>query len=227
MDTPQWAPGVQRWGRGPPAPWWQRVESSRRAPSCVGSFKMVRLQRLEVGLCPLFCLWSATFTEPPQGVRLRDSRQITEWVRAIAAPIVRALGLELVEVECVGQGVRTVLRVFIDKPGGVTVSDCEQVHLSLGHALDVEDPIPHAYTLEVSSPGLDRPLKRREDYRRALGQSVSIKLRHPLDGQWRLVGRLVDMEDAGVTLIRSNQKTCETIMVEWADIAEARREVEF
>ncbi|MBI4401603.1 MAG: ribosome maturation factor RimP [Nitrospirae bacterium] len=168
-----------------------------------------------------------TCTEPPRGARLRDFQQTIECVRAIAAPIVRALGLELVEVECVGQGARTILRVCIDKPGGVTLSDCEQVHLSLGHALDVEDPIPHAYTLEVSSPGLDRPLKRREDYRRALGQQVSIKLKHPLDGQWRVVGRLVDMQDTGVTLTRANQKSSETIMVEWADIAEARREVEF
>src|SRR2546421_6581430 len=78
----------------------------------------------------------------------RDARPLAERVRAIAAPIIRALALELVEVQCAGHGTRTVIRVFVDKPGGVVVSDCEQVHLSLGHALDVEDPIPHAYTLE-------------------------------------------------------------------------------
>jgi len=119
----------------------------------------------------------------------RDARPLAERVRAIAAPIIRALALELVEVQCAGHGTRTVIRVFVDKPGGVVVGDCEQVHLSLGHALDVEDPIPHAYTLEVSSPGLDRPLRRREDFQRSVGKLVSVKLRRPHNGQWRVVGR--------------------------------------
>ena len=87
--------------------------------------------------------------------------QIAQAVRSIATPIVRALDLELVDVECTGQGARTMVRVFIDKPNGVNVSDCEQVHVSLSHALDVQDPIPHTYTLEVSSPGLDRPRVRK------------------------------------------------------------------
>ncbi len=145
--------------------------------------------------------------------------------------------------DCLGQGARTLLRVYIDKPEGVTLDDCEQVHQSLGHALDVEDPIPHAYTLEVSSPGLDRPLKRREDYRRSLGKLVSLKLRRPFDGQWRVVGRLIDVSDEGVTLFvpplnqgraaqqasqRSIQhQTQPTTQIDWEGIAEARLEVEF
>ncbi len=169
----------------------------------------------------------------------RESRHIAERVRAIADPIVRALALELVDVDCLGQGGRTLLRVYIDKPGGVTLSDCEQVHLSLGHALDVEDPVPHAYTLEVSSPGLDRPLKRRDDYARSLGKLVSLKLRQPCEGQWRVVGRLVEVSDRGVTLSlppahqgRAGQPAIQpttqpTTQIDWERIAEARLEVEF
>lgn len=152
---------------------------------------------------------------------------MVESVRAIATPIVRSLGLELVDLESSGQGSRMVLRVFIDKPGGVTLSDCEQVHHSLGHALDLEDPIPHAYTLEVSSPGLDRPFKVREDYRRSLGKTVRLKLKHPYQGQWRLVGRLVNESDAGVTVVLARAKSQQNINLEWEAIAEGRLEIEF
>ena len=165
--------------------------------------------------------------EEPGGVTGRESWQVAERVRAIAAPIVRALDLELVEVECTGQGPRTLLRVFIDKPGGVTLTDCEQVHQSLGRALDVEDPIPHAYTLEVSSPGLDRPLRHRGDYQRAKGKLVNFKLRRPCDGQWRLIGRLIDLNEAGVTLACTRETAERTVQVGWDAIAEARLEVEF
>ncbi|MBM4124961.1 MAG: ribosome maturation factor RimP [Nitrospira sp.] len=173
--------------------------------------------------------------EQSRGSGGSDSRQVAERVRAVAAPIARALALELVDVECAGQGSRTVLRVFIDKPGGVSVSDCEQVHLSLGHALDVEDPVPHAYTLEVSSPGLDRPLKRREDYQRVIGKSVRLKFTQPLDGQWRLVGRLQEIDDQGVVLalppVQARQRAPAavgpTVRIDWKTIAEARLEIEF
>lgn len=187
--------------------------------------------------------------EQSRGPGGRESRHIAERVWAIADPIVHALGLELVDVDCLGQGGRALFRVYIDKQGGVTLGDCEQVHLSLGHALDVEDPVPYAYTLEVSSPGLDRPLKRQEDYHRSLGKLVSLKLRQPYEGQWRLVGRLIDVSDKGVTLSlpaanqgraaqqasqRSIQhRTQATIQpttqtqIDWERIAEGRLEVEF
>jgi ribosome maturation factor RimP len=158
---------------------------------------------------------------------VRESEQITESVRAAAAPIVRALALDLVDVECVGHGARTIVRVFIDKPTGVTLDDCEQAHLSLSRALDVHDPIPHAYTLEVSSPGLDRPLKRREDFTRSIGKLVNLKLRRPLDGRWRLVGRLDAVGDEGITVIAEDGKVGHSCRVEWDAIAESRLEVEF
>ena len=165
--------------------------------------------------------------ESTEVAQARDARPLAERVRAIAAPIIRALALELVEVQCAGHGARTVVRVFVDKPGGVGLGDCEQVHLSLGHALDVEDPIPHAYTLEVSSPGLDRPLRRREDFQRSVAKLVSVKLRRPYNGQWRVVGRVVEAKESGVTLAIREPDSGTTLEVEWETIADARLEVEF
>ncbi|HRC43623.1 MAG TPA: ribosome maturation factor RimP [Nitrospira sp.] len=148
-------------------------------------------------------------------------------IQEIAAPILQSHGLELVEAVCVGQGPRTVIRVFIDKPGGITLTDCEQAHRSLSPALDVIDPFPHAYTLEISSPGLDRPLRSVQDYRRLSGKPVTLKLREPIQAQWRLVGAVVEVDDRGVTLAIQQKKTTETIRVEFDQIALARRKVEF
>ncbi len=155
------------------------------------------------------------------------STQAAQRVQEIAAPILWAMGIELVDVVCVGQGPRTIVRVFIDKPGGVTLHDCEQVHLSLGPALDVADPIPHSYTLEVSSPGLDRPLKTPGDYQRSLGKLINVKLSRPREGQWRLVGRLVGVDDTGISITLAEGKTERVEPLTWDWIAGARLEVEF
>lgn len=167
-------------------------------------------------------------TQGPAGAaRRRESQSIAEQVRTIAAPIARSLGVDVVDVECVGQGQRTLVRVFLDKPGGVSLDDCEQVHVSLGQALDVEDPIPHSYTLEVSSPGLDRPFKRREQYHRALGTLVNLKLRTPINGQWRVIGTLREVRGDGVTLVVEEKRAERMIEVAWEQIAEGRPEVRF
>jgi ribosome maturation factor RimP len=167
----------------------------------------------------------------PNGSRLQrahgeGSRHLAESVRAVAVPIVRSLDLELVDVQYVGQGSRSVVRVFIDKPGGVNLDDCEQVHISLGHALDVADPIPHSYRLEVSSPGLDRPLKNIDDYRRSIGRLINLKLRNPFEGQWRVVGRLIEADNGGLTLACDDKDPKRIVRFEWAAVAEGRLEVE-
>ena len=120
-----------------------------------------------------------------------------------------------------------MVRVFIEKPGGVTLHDCEQVHLSLSPALDVADPIPHSYTLEVSSPGLDRPLKTAQDYRRLLGKLVNLKLSRPWQGQWRLIARLVDVDEDGVTVTVVQGKVEQTERLTWDSIVLGRLEIEF
>ena len=166
--------------------------------------------------------WSTQ--EPAGKARGREAQFIAERIRTIAAPIAHSLG---VDVECVGQGQRTLMRVFLDKPGGVSLEDCRQVHVSLSHALDVEDPIPHSYTLEVSSPGLDRPFKRREQYHRALDTLVNLKLRTPINGQWRVVGTLREVRDDGVTLSVEEKQSEQTVQLTWDMIAEGRPQITF
>jgi ribosome maturation factor RimP len=128
----------------------------------------------------------------------------------------------LVEVVCVGKGPRAVVRVLIDKSDGVSITDCEQAHKALGPALDVADPFPHAYTLEVSSPGLDRPFKRSQDYQRAIGKDVSLKLRQPLEGQWRITGQLMQVDEQAVVLTVVAMRISQTVRVSRDMIAEAK-----
>ncbi len=119
----------------------------------------------------------------------------------IARPILDSMGLKLVEVEYSGHGGRGRVRLFIDKTGGVTLEDCEQASRSIGIALDVEDPIPIPYILEVSSPGLDRPLKRREDFERARGQRIKVRTSQAIEGRWDWTGRLQELRDGQVVLV--------------------------
>lgn len=184
---------------------------------------------LEVGSGPLFCLGRCTAASEDTALSIPEhgSRSSIDRIQDILSPILWTLGLELVDVVCVGQGSRSVVRVLIDKPGGVTVSDCERAHLAVGPALDVADPFPHAYTLEVSSPGLDRPFKRLQDYQRAVGKRVSVKLKQPLDGQWRIIGELVQAdEDSVVLAITSKAATTDTVKLDRHSIAEARLVIE-
>lgn len=150
------------------------------------------------------------------------SEPVADRLQKIVSPILWTLGLELVDVICVGQGSRSVVRVLISKPGGVTIADCEQAHKALGPALDVADPFPHAYTLEVSSPGLDRPFKRLQDYQRAIGKEVSLKLRQPLEGQWKITGRLMNADEQAVVLDLIMSKMTKSIRLDREVIAEAK-----
>ena len=158
---------------------------------------------------------------------LKESRPVVDLISEVVTPILWALGLELIDVVCVGQGARSVVRVYIDKLGGVTVEDCGRAHLAIGPALDVADPFPHSYTLEVSSPGLDRAFKRIQDYRRAVGKQVSVKLRQPIDGQWRVIGELTEVNEQGIIVAISDLRSEPKITLEFDSIAEARRAVTF
>ncbi len=110
-------------------------------------------------------------------------------LEALLEPAVSRLGYELVGVEYHG-GRRALLRVYIDREGGVSVEDCQRVSRQVSGLLDVEDPIPGPYTLEVSSPGLDRPLFREADFRRFAGRVVRIRTDVPLEGRRNFRGVL-------------------------------------
>jgi len=109
-------------------------------------------------------------------------------VRRIATPVVEGLGLFLLGAEIAQEGARTVLWIYIDGPEGVTIDDCARVSPEVSAALDVDDPLPGAYDLRVSSPGLDRPLMSDADFRRFIGREVQVQLSAPLSGRRKFTG---------------------------------------
>ena len=115
-------------------------------------------------------------------------------------PILEEYGFELVDVEYVKEGGQWYLRTYIDKPGGITLDDCERVSRRFSEILDQEDYIPEAYIFEVSSPGLGRPLRKERDFARSLGQEVDVKTYQALDGQKEFTGVLKAYDKATVTL---------------------------
>ncbi len=133
-------------------------------------------------------------------MRSERDRRVVERVMAAARPLAEAEGLELVAVEYQREAGGWVLRVYLDKPGGLTLEDCQRVSQQLGDLLDVEDPIEHAYTLEVSSPGLERPLVSEADFARFAGRLVRLQTGAPVDGQRRFRGRLLGIAGGMVRL---------------------------
>ena len=121
-------------------------------------------------------------------------RRASGRIHASVEPVVTGLGYELVGVEYGGGSGSGRLRVYIDCEEGVTVDDCAAVSEQLSAVLDVEDPIPEAYVLEVSSPGLNRPLFTHADFERQRGQRVFVRLERALEGRKRFKGLLVDVE---------------------------------
>ncbi|MGR6036518.1 MAG: ribosome maturation factor RimP [Candidatus Nitrosoglobus sp.] len=126
-----------------------------------------------------------------------------ERVSKLVEPVIAALGYELVGVECLSRGKEALLRIYIDAHSGVTVEDCERTSHQLSALLDIEEPMVSAYILEISSPGLDRPLFTKEHFERFAGEDVSIVLNTPLDGRRRFKG-----------LLRGIRGNCVVILVE-------------
>jgi ribosome maturation factor RimP len=116
-------------------------------------------------------------------------------IEGVVESLLKAEGLELIDLEFRKEGRGWVLRIFMDKPGGVTLDDCAGISRQLGDQLEVDDVIPHAYTLEVSSPGLDRPLFRDKDFQRYRGEQVSIRVGEKIEGRRHFRGELVDYGD--------------------------------
>ncbi|WP_352417845.1 ribosome maturation factor RimP [Proteiniborus sp.] len=119
-------------------------------------------------------------------------------VAEIVSPIIEKYDFELVDVEYVKEGPNQFLRVFIDKPGGVTIDDCQKVSEQLSDFLDEKDPIEDNYFLEVSSPGLDRPLKNNQDLERSIGKDVEVSLYRQLNGKKKYTGKLIKFNDENI-----------------------------
>ena len=145
-----------------------------------------------MGSCPLF---------------LFVGSQPLDRIRAVAERVTRSHGLEVWDLVSRRETTGQVVRVYIDRPGpaatpeeSVSIEDCEQVSREMGTILDVEDPLPFTYTLEVSSPGLDRPLRGADDYRRFSGRLAKIVVREAVDNQKAFEGRLRGMDGGDVLL---------------------------
>ena len=125
---------------------------------------------------------------------------VVERVKEIAIPKAEALGLELIDCEYKKEGGTKVLRIYIDRRGGVGLDDCEALSRSVEEDLDREDFIGEAYTFEVSSPGLDRSLKTDRDYERYAGEDVEVRLYAAMDGKKKFTGKLEGKKDGVVTI---------------------------
>ena len=164
----------------------------------------------------LFEKWARKFRptflfiwRPPMANALQEA--VAPRVTALAAPLAQSLGLELVDVEYLREGPAWVLRLFIDKQGGVLLEDCQAFSHALAPALDVEDVVGTAYSLEVSSPGLERPLKKPKDFERFVGKRIKVKTFAPLPtpkspaGQKNFQGTITGMRGDAVEIDADGQ----------------------
>lgn len=142
----------------------------------------------------------------------------------ILTPIMEEYGFELVDVEYVKEGSSWYLRAYIDKPGGININDCELVSRRLSDILDEKDYIEDAYILEVSSPGLGRPLKKEKDFKRSLGEEVEVRTYRMIDKQKEFIGLLTAYDDDTVT-IKMEDETVRTF--EKSEIALIRLAFDF
>jgi len=140
--------------------------------------------------------------------------------------IVQSEGLELVHIDYRKQGRGFVLRIDIDKDGGVTLDDCQLVSQQVSTWLDVEDPIPAEYELQVSSPGLDRKFYQPSDYQKFVGRLVRVKTSRPVRGLHVIVGKLKEFDGQAVVVTDPAVKKDPDYMIPLADIKETRLEVE-
>ena len=127
-------------------------------------------------------------------------------LQALIEPVVQALDCELWGIEYFRAGQRSVLRVYIDKTDGIDIEDCQRISRQLGSVFDVEDPIGGEYTLEVSSPGLDRPLYTFAQYEKLAGEHIDLQLRFPFEGQRKFKGLLKGVEAEDVVLVVGEQE---------------------
>ncbi|WP_274361422.1 ribosome maturation factor RimP [Paenibacillus thermotolerans] len=133
---------------------------------------------------------------------------VTKTVAEMVQPFLDREGFELVDVEYVKEGGNYFLRVYVDKEGGIDIDECGRISEYLSDRLDAEDPIPDAYILEVSSPGAERPLKKPEDFKRAVGKDVYITTYEPIGGKKEFEGRLLSYDEQQLT-VQDGKKTVE------------------
>lgn len=149
-------------------------------------------------------------------------QQIVELIEKMALPFAQQAGLELVDIAFVKEGGQWYLRIFIDKPGGVGLEDCGAFSHMIDKLLDEKDPISQSYTLEVSSPGVDRPLKKPADYSRFAGKLANITTFAPHKGKKKFTGRIIGIREDNVVLDTDGSE----MQIPLGQVASARLKVE-
>ena len=147
-------------------------------------------------------------------------------MRSVAERVAAGRGFELVDVEVKRQPRGGLVRLYVDRPGGIGLDDLQSVSEEVSAILDVEDPLASSYTLEVSSPGLDRPLKTEGDYRRFVGRLAKVSSYEPVEGRRHWTGRLLAVED-GVVSLTLEREGGAVARIPFGKIAHGRLEVEF
>ena len=160
----------------------------------------------------------------PHSFVLRGKMKTTELCEQLAAPVVASMGFELCDVEFQKEYGDWVLTYYIDKEGGVTIDDCEAVSRALDPILDEADPIEQEYVLSVSSLGIDRPLKKRRDYERALDKEMQVKLYAPAERKKEWIGHLTAFDDESFTITTEKGKS---LTVAYKDCALIRPYIRF
>ncbi|WP_102028254.1 ribosome maturation factor RimP [Salirhabdus sp. Marseille-P4669] len=154
-------------------------------------------------------------------------KKVTEITEELVKPIVNEMNLELVDIEFVKEGKNWFLRVYVDKDGGIDIEECGIVSEQLSEKLDEVEPITDPYYLEVSSPGVERPLKNEEAFAKSIGKNVYVKLYQPIDGLKEFEGILTSFEN-GVAELEVTIKTRKKVVpIPYNQIAKARLAVSF
>jgi ribosome maturation factor RimP len=144
-----------------------------------------------------------------------ENRQSLEHrVAELAEQLATSIQMEVVLIEIKGEGGRSIVRAYIDKPDGVTLEDCERFSKRFSVLLDVEDVIPFSYTLEVSSPGINRPLVKESDFQRFCGKDARIRIRRPLEEQSNFRGKIVGVTEGRLELEVVSGKRIEIALID-------------
>jgi ribosome maturation factor RimP len=159
-----------------------------------------------------------------EGLHLSKIKELTE---ELVQPILDEMNLELVDVEFAKEGKNWFLRVFIDSDNGVDIEECGKVSEKLSEKLDPLDPIEHAYFLEVSSPGAERPLKKEEDYKKAIGKQINVKSYEPIDGEKIIEGKLTHFDGQTLRIDVKIKTKVKSYEIPYEKVAKARLAVTF
>ncbi len=154
------------------------------------------------------------------------TENLSQVIRQVGDPIALALGVEILDVQWTGKPTSPLVRLTLDKDGGLGIDDCEQFHQSLRRTWEITQPSGPVCRFEVSSPGLDRVLKDPRDFQRVQGQRLRVTVQTDTD-QTVIVGRLTAVTDTGVNLVEDRHKTPTEYTVAWPQIVKAKIEVEF